>query len=198
VEKYFHYDPSIETLPNKSYIDGYWQSEKYFKRIEPTVRKEFTLITSPSTKNQKIIDKIKSCESVSLHIRRGDYVTDPKTNTLYGTCPPEYYEKAIQLMKDKVKHPVYFVFSDDPEWIRSNMVTGYPQHVVDINGPDDAHEDLRLMSCCKHHIIANSSFSWWGAWLSNNPKKVVVAPKKWFNNYHKDEQDVVPENWVRV
>lgn len=198
VEKYFHHDPSVELLPDGSYLDGYWQSEKYFKRIEQIIRREFTVTTPPSTKNQKLIDKIRSCESVSLHIRRGDYVTNPKTNTLYGTCPPEYYEKSIQQIKEKVKRPIYFVFSDDPEWIRSNMITGYPQHIVDINGPNDAHEDLRLMSCCKHHIIANSSFSWWGAWLSNNLKKIVIAPEKWFNNYHKDEQDIIPEQWVRI
>jgi hypothetical protein len=198
VEKHFHYDPNIKTLPNGTYLDGYWQSEKYFKRSESIIRREFVVLDPPSPKNQKIIDKIKSCESVSLHIRRGDYVTNPKTNTLYGTCPPEYYEKAMQYVKGKVKRPVYFIFSDDPKWIQSNMITGYPQTVVDINGPDSAHEDLRLMSYCKHHIIANSSFSWWGAWLSNNQKKIVVAPSKWFNNYHKDEQDIIPEQWVRI
>jgi hypothetical protein len=198
VEKHFHYDHAIKILRNGTYLDGYWQSEKYFKRIEPIIRREFTVITPPSIKNQKIIDKIKSCESISLHVRRGDYVTDPKTNTLYGTCPQEYYEKAIEQIKEKIKHPAYFIFSDDPMWTRSNMITGYPQTIVDINGVDNVHEDLRLMSYCKHHIIANSSLSWWGAWLSNHQKKIVIAPKKWFNNYHKDEQDIIPERWVKI
>ena len=197
-EKYFNYDPSISSLQDGVYLEGYWQSEKYFKRVESIIKKEFLLSEPPNRENRKLLEKINSCNSVSIHIRRGDYVTNAKTSELFGTCPIEYYQKGVEEIKKSVHNPKYFIFSDDPTWTKMNIVTGYPQHIIDTNRVGDAQEDLRLMSFCKHHIIANSSFSWWAAWLSNNPKKIVIAPKKWFNNYHKNEQDVVPNRWVRI
>jgi hypothetical protein len=197
-EKHFEFDPTIENLKDGSYLDGYWQSENYFKNINQIIKKELTLVEPLVGRNLNMANRIKSCESVSIHVRRGDYVTNGKTNTLHGICSPEYYETSIKLIKQKIGDPVFFIFSDDLEWIHKYMITGYPQIIVDINKSNDAHEDLRLMSLCKHHVIANSTFSWWGAWLSDNPDKIVIAPEKWFDQYNLNTKDLIPERWVRI
>lgn len=190
--------PGIPNLRGSVYLEGYWQSEKYFKDIEDIIRKDFTFRTEPYGLNAKIAGVIRNTESVSVHIRRGDYVTNPKVNRDLGVCPPEYYGAAIEKIAKNVKDPHYFVFSDDIQWAKENLKFTHPADFMDQNGPDTACEDMRLMSLCKHHIIANSSFSWWGAWLCGNPNKIVIAPKKWFNKKELDTRDLIPEKWIRV
>ena len=180
------------------YLEGFWHSEKYFKDIENVIRQEFTIRDEPDALNKEMANKIMACEPVSIHIRRGDYVSDKKTNEFHGTCSLEYYNDAIGIITKEIKAPHFFVFSDDPVWVQDNLKLKFSTTYLVYNGAEKAYEDLRLMSLCKHHIIANSSFSWWGAWLSGNPYKIVIAPKKWFNDETIDTSDLIPDEWFRI
>jgi hypothetical protein len=197
-ERHFHFDPDVLSLPDGVCLDGYWQSEFYFADSVDRVRKEFTFKKSPVGKNVEIIAEMASCNAVSLHVRRGDYVTDPGANAIHGVCSVDYYYRAIDYISERVPNPVYFLFSDDPEWVRENLELRGPASVIDHNGLEAGCEDLRLMSQCKHHIIANSSFSWWGAWLNSNPNKIVVAPEGWFADGPRDTSDLIRASWVKL
>lgn len=197
-EKHFHFNPEILNLPDDVYLDGYWQSEKYFADIEDIVRHEFTVKIDQEEKNLELAALIALSDSVSLHIRRGDYVADPATNQIHGTCNLDYYSHCIKQLTKTVKKPHFFIFSDDHDWTCRNIILPYPTTLVDHNGTDKDYEDLRLMSQCKHHIIANSSFSWWGAWLCQNLGKKVFAPLKWFLATERDTKDLIPSEWEKV
>ena len=197
-EKQFHFDPEILNLPDNVYLDGYWQSEKYFADIKNIIRKEFTVKAPQFGKDKELADMIASSESVSIHIRRGDYVTDPTTNKVHGACDLDYYFCSIKKITQSVKKPHFFIFSDDPEWARYNLKLDYTTTLVDHNNADKNYDDLRLMSQCRHNIIANSSFSWWGAWLNENPDKLVLAPKRWFNDSSRDTKNLIPDSWIRI
>jgi hypothetical protein len=197
-EKHFHFDPRILKLPSDCYLEGYWQSEKYFSDIEPIIRREFTVRKPPEAENRELAQQIIENQAVSVHIRRGDYAHNPIINSLHGVCSPEYYQKAVEQITKEVENPHFYVFSDDGEWAYHNWVRDFPTAFVMKNGPEEDYEDLRLMSLCKYHIIANSSFSWWGAWLSNFPGKIVYAPRNWFQGYQYDTGDLLPESWIRV
>ena len=143
-------------------------------------------------------EQISSSTPVSIHIRRGDYVNDSHTNSVHGTCGLDYYQNAMKLISGRVDKPTFFCFSDDIEWAKNKLHAQYPIIYVDHNGLDNASEDMRLMSQCKHNIIANSSFSWWGAWLNSNPDKIVIAPTKWFQKEDYDTRDLIPAGWIRL
>jgi len=176
--------------------DVYFQSEKYFINISDNIRQESTLKKLLSNKAQESLSNIKNNNSISLHIRRGDYVTDKNTNMFHGTCDVGYYEKAISLIKEKVDSPVFFVFSDDIAWAKDNLKGS---EFVFVSSPEiEDAEELVLMSKCKHNIIANSSFSWWGAWLNSNLDKIVIAPQKWFNDKKANKNQILPEKWIRI
>jgi len=194
-EKYFNFDPSVLTLSDGVYLDGYWQSEKYFADIKNIIRNDFMLRNYSEGNNLELIQKIKSKTSVCIHIRRGDYNTDPKTFQDHGLCSLDYYQKGIQHITQKIGGATFFVFSDDISWAKDNLKINYPAVFVDHNTIDNAYEDLHLMSHCKHHIIANSSFSWWGAWLCQNQNKIVIAPHQWFNSAEHDTKDLIPQSW---
>lgn len=196
-EKYFHFDPEILKLPDNIYLDGYWQSEKYFADIAGIIRQEFTIKTPPAGKDKELGERIASCESVNLHIRRGSYLLPPY-NSVHGTCSSDYYFRCAEYLAQTIKHLHFFIFSDEPEWARDNLKLSYPSTLVDHNGADKDYEDLRLMSQCKHHIIANSTFSWWGAWLNQNPEKIVLASKRWFKSDDHNPKDLIPDEWIRV
>jgi hypothetical protein len=198
VERHFHFDPEVLRLPDNVYLDGYWQSEKYFADVADVVRSELTVAIEPDDKNRQMSEMIRKSEAVSLHIRRGDYVSNPVMNRFHGLCSLEYYQKGMEMVFSKTKNAHFFVFSDDPAWAKENVNSDHPLTFIDFNGAERAYEDLRLMSLCKHHVIANSSFSWWGAWLSRNPSKVVVAPAKWFSNPNINTDDLIPQGWVRL
>jgi hypothetical protein len=196
-EKHFDFDPQILKLKNDVYLDGYWQSEKYFADIGEIVRREFTIKTLPEGKNQEVKESILSSESVSLHVRRGTYLL-PQFNSVLEPCPLVYYEKCVKYISGIVDKPHFFIFSDDPEWVRENLILPYQSTYVDFNDGKNDFEDLRLMSLCKHNIIANSTFSWWGAWLNSNSKKIVLAPAKWFRDPKRKTKDLFPESWIKV
>ncbi len=194
--KDYTFDPDFFSIPDGAYVSGFWQTEKYFLDIEETLRKDLSFRQQPTGKNAEWMEKIKSCHSVSVHIRRGDVITVAKTNKLYGTITNEYYRDAMQKMIEFNKDSVFFFFSDDMEWVKENIKTSYPSYYID--GNDDAHnyEDLRLMSACKNHIIANSSFSWWGAWLNADKNKKVIGPANWMSTRNIAETDHIPSSWI--
>ena len=195
-EPHFHYDNKFFNLPAHIYINGYWQSDKYFNNIKSSILKEFSFKEPLEGLNKELSEKILSCKSVSIHIRRGDYVSNRLTYFTHGVCGIEYYINAINSIAKQVDEPHFFVFSDEPEWTMQNIKSAYPTSYISHNLKQNDFEDMRLMSLCRHHIIANSSFSWWGAWLCNNQNKIVIAPKKWFNEYKADTKDLYPEDWI--
>ena len=197
-ENSFLFEPRVLSAPDNVYLSGYWQSEKYFKDIAKILRTEFELKNKPSAPNAKTLDMIKNSSAVSLHVRRGDYVTNDAANKFHGTKGLDYYFDSIAHIKHHVKDPHIFVFSDDPKWCQENLKTGLPTTYVTNNSGDKGFEDLRLMSACDHHIIANSSFSWWGAWLNPSPNKIVLAPAKWFNDPAVDTSDIYAEGWIKI
>ena len=182
---------------NKTYFDGYWQSYKYTEPIRKELLKELTLKKSIGNKYFDILDKIKNTESVSIHIRRGDYVNNSKTSKIHNICDLKYYAKAMDVIVKKLENPHFFVFSDDIEWVKENLKTTHPIVFVSKPGIED-YEEMIIMSKCKNNIIANSSFSWWGAWLNSNKDKIVVAPKRWNNKYQKEYKDLNPEEWIKI
>lgn len=197
-EAHFHFDPAILDLPDGVYLDGYWQSERYFADAADVIRADLTITAPAEGRNWELLEQIRSCNAVSVHVRRGDYVSDKHTADYHGTCNLDYYHRAIQYVADAIANPVLFVFSDDPDWVRANLKAPYPITIVDHNGPERCAEDLRLMSACRHHVLANSSFSWWGAWLDPRPEKIIVAPQQWFRCTDLCTVDLVPAGWSRL
>ena len=197
-QRFDHFDPDILRLRGSVYLTGYWQSEKYFKDIEQIIRQDFTFRHPPDTENQKLARMIANTNSVSLHIRRGDYISNPDAYEVLGVCSLAYYQAATEELTHTIKQPHFFVFSDDMEWVCQNLRLDYPTTYVTHNGIEKDYEDLCLMSQCKHHIIANSAFSWWGAWLCTYPAKIVIAPEKWFNKADYDTRDLIPAAWIRI
>ena len=197
-ERSFSFDPALLTADGNVYLDGYWQSEKYFIDIADAIRQDFTLHDLPDGANLALLDSVQACESISLHVRRGDYVSNPETNAVHGVCDVSYYQQAVAHVGERVSSPHFFVFSDDPVWARENLTFSFPTTFVDCNGPDQPQEDLRLMAACRHNILANSSLSWWGAWLNANSGKTVIAPRQWFRDPKVDTGDLIPAGWIRL
>lgn len=200
-ERYSHFDKSILALSDNVYLNGYWQSEKYFLDVADIIRKEFTVKFQQTGKNFERAKVITSCEAVSIHVRRGDYITDEHRNKTHGVCSAEYYLRCVDNVKQYIENPVFFVFSDEPDWVRENLNLPYRMTIVDHNSEEQSFEDLRLMSQCKHHIIANSSFSWWGAWLNQHSGKVVLAPRQWFckeRQASRNMNDLLPDSWIKL
>lgn len=198
LEPHFHYWPAIHHAPGECYLVGYWQSPKYFQRHASVVRTDFTFTTPLTNINAELSEHITHVNAVSMHVRRGDYVSSPHNVAKHGVCSLDYYKAAIHYIAEHVEAPYYFVFSDDMDWVRANLnINGHVCYVIHNRGPE-SYNDMRLMSLCRHHIIANSSFSWWGAWLNPSTAKIVVAPKRWFNEYPANTGDLFPEEWVTL
>lgn len=201
-EKSSKYNKLIELIKEPVYLSGYFQSFKYFLGHENFVRDIFSFPTSNlNDENIILLETIKNSESVSIHIRRGDYVSDVHTQKFHGNCSLNYYFAAIKLIKSQVDISQLIFFSDDMDWVREQFID-LPQSKLFVtdNAGDNSWKDMFLMSSCKHNIIANSSFSWWGAWLNKNPNKIVVAPKNWFTNpiQNKETCDLIPAKWIRI
>lgn len=179
---------------DNTYLVGWWQNENYFKDIRNILLKEFRP-GSLSSKSKVYLKSIQSAPSVSIHVRRGDYVTNKFANAEHGLLPLSYYKKAIDYISKRYPESRYFIFSDDINWCVKNLAIG--SDAVYIQSKD--YEEIHLMSQCSHNIIANSSFSWWGAWLNDNPDKIVIAPKAWFRNKQSNrESEIVPDRWIRL
>ena len=203
-EQSFSFDPDALKASRHCLLIGYWQSEKYFKEIEPIIRQEFTLRTEPSAQTQHTARAIRASSSVFLHIRRGDYVGEPETNKIHGACTMQYYQNAAAHIARAVHHPHFFVFSDEPLWVRENLKLPFKMTIVDHNPPGDSHapgrehEDMWLMTLCRHAILANSSFSWWGAWLNPERNRIVIRPKRWAQDTRFEPQDLIPDSWITM
>lgn len=195
VQRYFNYNSKYCNFLHSrdKYLEGYWQSEKYFGDHANAIRDDFNFPDLDKV-NTLCATHIMQSNSVSLHVRMGDYVNHP----LYGgICTLKYYQQAIELIKSKIDNPSFFIFSNDIEWCKQNLDISNAVYVTGNNG-ENSFRDMHLMSLCQHNIIANSSFSWWGAWLNNNRNKIVVAPKIWFNDKSINTIDLLPENWIRL
>lgn len=190
------FDAQVLTWIGDIYLDGYWQSPLYFEEIRNILLQELTLAEPLSQAAAMYAKQIKASNAVSLHVRRGDYIKNPRVQKEFGICTEAYYEKAITHITAQVTNPTYFVFSDDIKWVRNNLLLGEQVvYVKDQNLTDT--EELFLMSLCKHNIIANSSFSWWGAWLNQNNAKIVIAPTPWFNEQPCDK-NLIPNSWTQL
>lgn len=197
IEPHFDFWSGLVDVPAASYLRGYWQSERYFGAYHDVIRADFRFAAPLDGAAKSWAESILSENAVSMHVRRGDYVSNPVTLAVHGVCALDYYVKAVEAVATRVRNPVFYVFSDDLQWVRENLALAYPVRVVDVNTGKASYRDLQLMSMCKHNIIANSSFSWWGAWLNANPDKVVVAPSRWFAN-GPQPRDIYPVSWVAL
>ena len=192
-EKSLLFNPKFLKIPKNEYVKGYFQTEKYFSDIREVLLKQFVVKKELSNSTLKYLKEITiENNSCSIHIRRGDYIENSKANEVHGTCDLEYYKEAIKHLRKEFKDVTFFIFSDDISWVKKNLKVKnatYIEHEV------IPHEDMHLMSACKHNITANSSFSWWGAWLNQNNNKTVISPKKWFIN---KENEVAVTNWIQL
>ncbi len=185
-------------LPAKVYLEGYWQCEKYFLPVEEVIQKDFCFKKALDAKNENLMSKIKNSVSVSLHVRRGDYISASHTSNIYAPCSAEYYNSAVEIIASKVSNIELFIFSDEIHWCKENLKFSWQVNYIDNNSNKNNYIDMQLMSACKHNVIANSSFSWWAAWLNNNPNKIIIAPAKWYSASHLSDSDLIPDKWLRI
>ena len=183
----------LSTRHALSSYDGFWQSERYFLKESEDITNLFAFNRDRiSRKTREVSIDIAACSSVSIHVRRGDYLGNTQLNSV---CSLSYYKEAIRLISRKVANPVFYLFTDDKDWVKSQFSdTNFI--LVDWNETTDSWQDMFLMSQCRHNIIANSTFSWWGAWLNKYDRKCVIAPKRWFANA--EAPDIIPDTWIRV
>lgn len=195
-ERTLAFNPDFFDLPTNTYLHGYWQSERYFKSIRERLRDDLTFTSALDPANADMAARIDATpHAVSVHVRRGDYLDCGS----FAACTPDYYRNAVDRIANDLDGPLTcFVFSNDPEWARDNLALGAEQVVVDINDETRGPFDMHLMSRCAHHVIANSTFSWWGAWLNPDPAKRVVAPRHWFGKAKLANPDLIPEGWVQL
>jgi hypothetical protein len=199
-EPFFGFNKSALNIKSPVYLNGYFQSTVYFNGFELMIKDLFLFSTdSLDLLNKDLLAKIKNTNTISVHIRRGDYVEDKVTQEFHGSCSLEYYFKAIKLLIDPYKDYTLVFFSDDTDWVKVQFESlSYPKIFVDNNKAENSWKDMMLMSSCTHNIIANSSFSWWAAWLNENSEKRVVAPRKWFASSDLDTKTLLPDEWIKL
>lgn len=197
-EPYYHFDKNVFNIQGDTYFTGFWQSERYFKEYRDELLVQFDLKKPLCAKSKKYKEAILSNNSICLHIRRGDYVTDSNTNAFHGVCPLEYYQKATKYITQNISESCFYIFSDDLNWAKGNL--DFIENKIFIESEEGIpnYEEMHLMTLCKHNIIANSSFSWWGAWLNQNPDKKVIAPKQWFADSSINTKDLIPKTWISL
>lgn len=200
VQPYFSYDKKFNKICDNNYLIGYFQSEKYFSNIKDLIRKHFRFKKNLSKKNLHFLRLIKNTNSVSIHVRRGDYVTNQKVSNIHRICSINYYKKAISYIKKNIENPHFYIFSDDKEWVIKNFNFERRSTIISLNLNKQNYVDMLLMSRCKHNIIANSSFSWWGSWLNNNENKKTIAPSKWFGVANRDliTDDIYTNKMIKI
>ena len=201
VEQSFNYDKNIKNIPINVFIRGFWQSEKYFLNYREEILKEFSFKNKFSDENLTIAKKIQEKISVAIHVRRGDYISNPGASKTFVSLDVTYYQKAIERLALDIPHALLVFFSDDINWVKNHIIdqllSDYQFIIIDNNKGNESYNDMHLMSLCSHNIIANSSFSWWGAWLNKNPGRKVIAPKKWFL-IDKNTDNLYPKNWIKI
>lgn len=201
-ERGYSFDQKVKNAHSPVFFRGFFQSYKYFTDCEDEIRKLFIFPHDKLDKiNRGLLERIVTTTSVSVHVRRGDYVEDKITNKVHGTCSREYYESAIEEISKTDEASEFFFFSDDIEWVEKEFRgLAVKKTFVNSNIGSNSWKDMLLMSRCSHNIIANSSFSWWGAWLNKSQSKKVIAPKRWFRDPEKERYayDLIPEEWIRI
>ena len=196
-KNYFVYDEGLAKATTPAYLDGYWQSYRYLDFHKSQLLKDFEFRTQPNEKNQNLINRMGEISSVAVHIRRGDYLSNKEYSRVHNVLELDYYDDAFKLLKNKISDPQFYIFSDDIDWAKENI--SIDSKCTFIHNPKESSiEDLRLMKSCKHNIIANSTFSWWGAWLNSHPNKIVIAPKKWLKTNLEQNSDLIPKEWMRI
>jgi len=197
-EPFYHHDKNFFKSKKNVFLKGGWQSEKYFKPHENEIRNNLHL---KSALVERVIEKanaLKIENSVAVHVRRGDYLRKKIIHEWHGVMEKDYYAKAFDTLDSKTKNLKVYYFTDDTDWVSKNLLPLQRGEIVSGNIAQTHYEDLYLMSHCRNNIIANSSFSWWGAWLNSYHDKIIIAPKKWFDKGFKDTQDVIPSEWIRI
>jgi len=192
------YLDSVYKMSPETTLIGYFQNESYFKDFEFEIRKMYTFKPIPDERNKYVLELVQAVNSVSLHVRRGDYVN---TDTNLVVLDTDYYRKAISYISERVDKPYIFIFSDDMDWVRENLdLQGLHHMYIDYNKGDNSYLDMQLMSQCKHNIIANSSFSWWGAWLNAYTDKIVTVPSRWYKLQSPGSYDTgfIPSEWTII
>ena len=195
-EPHFQYTSKITNIPEHCYLRGYWQSEKYFKEFTNEIKSIFTFSRPLNENNNRISQDIINNKSVSIHIRRGDFLLNK--NQKHQVDLARYYSDAIYAVSKSHTNPKFFIFTDDFDWVSKNNLVKSNYVFVKINQGKNSFLDMQLMSLCNVNIIANSSFSWWSAWLNNNNDKTIFAPKKWFNDTTIITDDLIPESWNKI
>jgi hypothetical protein len=198
-ERAFSFDPSMLELRDGVYLEGYWQSERYFDAVADRLRVEFVPRMPLEGRAALLADEMRSGDSVSLHVRRGDYVSEPPVSQVHLVCDPDYYARCVRHMSERFDDARYYVFSDEPGWARDNLRLPRGTTIVADRCCATAVHEMWLMAQCRHHVIANSSFSWWGAWLDSRPSKVVLMPRRWFRDREPEcTTDIRPSGWVAL
>jgi len=194
-EKYCQFDPTISSIGPDAYLDGIWQTEKYFADIKDIIRKDFTFKNKLSVNIENLKEIIQKENSLCIHVRRGDYVG----NKNHEIVTRDYYDKALEYMSKNTKIDKIYVFSDDIKWCEENMKFEFPTMFVgeEFSGIK-AEGHHTLMRACRYFIIPNSTFAWWGAWLSDYKDKIVIAPKQWFPDASIDINDIMPKEWIKI
>lgn len=190
----FGYDSYIFTEKRNRYYWGYWQHINYLLPVEEELRSALRFPEIEDNKNRDLARLLMNRNAVSVHVRRGDYLGN---SMLGGICDMNYYEKSIAYIQQHVSNPLFVFFSNDAEWCSATFQLT-DSLVVDWNQGENSFRDMQLMSHCKHHIIANSSFSWWGAWLNTSDDKIVVSPSKWVNDPHIDASGIILPDFVTL
>jgi hypothetical protein len=199
VEESLMFDPTVfERIKSDTMLDGYWQSEKYFESIRVSILNEITIQSNSAAYLSFRKQIISANNAIFIHVRRGDYISNPETLKFHGVKELGYYKTALTKLRSSFNSLSIFIFSDDIEYVKNNFAWIGDYTIIDGNLKD--YEELMLMSECKHAIIANSSFSWWGAWLIKHPNKFVIAPERWFEDeaMHQQSQDIIPASWMKI
>ena len=195
-ETQFHYMKEFDSIQPPCFLKGHWQSILYFKNFQNEIVQELIPNIKFNNDHTNDIKEVNSRESICVHIRRGDYIKSQKTNNYHGTCPISYYKKAVTIITQTCKNPHFYIFSDDLSWVKKEIKLEFPTTYVDNN--ESTLFDFNLMRNCKYFIIANSTFSWWAAWLSKHDKKIIIAPHNWFNIKNINCKDLIPKNWITI
>ncbi len=190
------WEPEALAMGEGAYVDGYWQSYKYFEDIREVLLANFTLKES-SPAARAVRARMQDASAVFVHVRRGDYVSNPNATATHGICSVSYYERAIAAMREQVPDAAWFLFSDDPAWAAEHLPFPSEPVIVSGTGLSDA-EEMMLMTSASHAIIANSTFSWWGAWLIRNRDKIIVAPSPWSESRKDLTRDIIPPTWTLI
>jgi hypothetical protein len=197
-ERFFHFDPTVLESGKHVFLEGYWQSPCYFDHIADDLRRELAPTAALEDDEAAVAARIANANAVAIHVRGGDYLSDPAANQTLGACPPEYYRAALGHLRERIDDPTFFVFSDDPARARSVIPRDEGVTFVEGRIQSRAWVDQHLMSRCRHQVIANSTFSWWAAWLNPFAGKIVIAPRQWFRSGVLETRDLFPPRWVTL